>query len=268
MLAEFSLIEDEKFDFLIPDEYLDESLDGSCGGRHNDSTDRTGGISACSSPIHQGGCLKQSIYDNALLQLRHRGRADLVLNQQQQHKEREEEGEREGDVGALCGSMIVDDLKGIASEHTQTDALQEEAGALRTASLFAEEDNLHCQADNSPAVQLIDLGASPSLPPLQLNSTQTLDVSTDVGHEAEGLCCPRNTTFTLNECLLEGSASAVTVDANSGSNSASEEEGQKPTRLPTFAKRTQPSLANANVVSVPPHHHNQCIYMYCTIVKV
>ena len=266
-LAEFSLIEDEKFDFLIPDEYLDESVDGTCSSnRHKDC--RIGGIMACSSPIHQTSCLKQSLYDNALLQLRYRGRADLVLNQQQQHKERgeeEEKGEVEGEVGALHGSAAVDAPEGIEADfNSQADSLHEEADALDSPSSFAKEDNSHysvSQADNSPDVVLIDLGVSPSPPPPQLNNTVTLDVSTEVGPEGEGPCWARNATFTLNECPIEGSTSAAVQDTISGSSCASEEEGQKPTRLPTLAKRTQTDLVNANVVSdIPLHRFNQPIY--------
>ena len=259
-LAEFSLIEDEKFDFLIPEEYLNESIDGSCGrDGQRDCASRTGDIMACSSPIHQADGLRQSVYDNALLQLKHRGRADLLLNHhhQQQHREREEEeedeGEGGGEVAALCGGEAVHVPEDIPPEHTQDGSLQEEAGAVDNASLFAEE---HCnisQTDKSPAIMLIDLGVSPSPPPPRLNTTQTLDVSTDVVLEMEGQCCGRNATFTLNECLLEASTSGAVGDAKDGSNCTTEEAGQRPTRLPTLGKRAQTSLVNADVVSVAPH---------------
>lgn len=213
---------------------------------------------ACSSPIHQVDGLRQSVYDNALLQLRHRGRADLLLNHQQQHREREEEeGEGGGEVGALRGSEAVHVSKYIPPEHTQDGSLQDEAGAVDNASSFAKE---HCSispADKSQAIMLIDLGVSPSPPPPppQLNTTQTLDVSTDVALEVEGLCCGRNTTFTLRECLPEGSStSGAVVDAKDGNNCTTEEEaGQRPTRLPTFTKQTQANLVNADVVSVAPY---------------
>ena len=216
---------------------------------------------ACSSPIHQADGLRQSVYDNALLQLRHRGRADLLLDHQQQHRGKEEEEEDEGkgggEVGALCGSEAVHVPEDIPPEHAQDGSLQEEAGAVDNAFSFAEEHCSISQTDKSPAIMLIDLGVSPSPPPPppppRLNTTQTLDVSTDVVLEIEGQCCGRNATFTLNECLLEGSTSGAAGDAKDGSNCTTEEAGQRPTRLPSLAKRTQANLVNADVVSVAPY---------------
>lgn len=267
LVTEFSLIEDEKFDFLIPDEYLDESIDGTSGSdQHKDSSSRAGGIMACSSPILQSGCPKQSAYDKALLQLKYRGRADLILNhyQQKQPRKRGEEEEEEGEVSPVYASVSVDVPEEIAGGHSQADSLHDEVAALDIMSSLGVEDNSHCGDSGegkSSSSLLIDLEVSPSAPPPKLNSTVTLDVDSVV-LEGEGTR-QRNTTFTLIDCPFEGSTSAAVEEmANSGSDCTSEEEGQRPSKLPTLAKRTQASLVN--VVSVCPLH--QYLSSYCTIL--
>ena len=252
MLTEFSLIEDEKFDFLIPDEYFDESIDGTSGSdQHKDS--RMGGIMACSSPIIQNGCPEQSVYDKALLQLKYRGRADLVLNHYWQKQPREQKDE-EGEAGSTHSSPSV------------ADSLHGEVAALDIVSSFGEEDNSDCrdsrEGSSSPSL-LIDLEVSPSAPPPSLNNTVTLDFDS-VGLEGEGQGKQhRNTTFTLIDRPFEGSTSAAVEEtANSGSECPLEEEGHKPSRLPTLANRTQTSLVNV----VSARHLQQCHCTQCYIV--
>lgn len=208
---------------------------------------------ACSSPISQDSCPKMSVYEKALLQLKYRGRADLILNQHCYRQEQpmesgeEEEEEDECEEDPLNGSADVPER--IAGEDPQAGSQHKELAALDIASSFAEDSQGNGEG-NATFGLLIDLEASPSAPPPKLNNTMTLDTN-NIGLEGEGMRQQQqNTTFTLIDCPFEVSTSATAVEETANSNSVSEEEGQRPSRLPTLLKRTQPSLPG--VVSIHP----------------